>query len=130
MSDVSDFLAEGPFAVVGASNNREKYGNKVLRAYMQHGMTVYPVNPKETEVEGLPCYATLADCPAPPRGVSIITPPRVTEQVVEAAAAVGARYVWMQPGAESEQAIARAAELGLTTIANGPCVLVSLRFHD
>ena len=129
-SPTADFLAAGPFAVVGASSNREKYGNKVLRAYLQRGMTAYPINPSEKTVEGVECYPTLAECPQPPRCVSIITPPLVTERIVEAAAAVGAKYVWMQPGAESQRAIERAESLGLTVIANGPCVLVALRFHD
>lgn len=126
----ADFLSEGPFVVVGASSNREKYGNKVLRAYLQHGMTAYPVNPTETEVEGVACYPDLARCPQPPRCVSIITPPHVTERIVEEAATVGAKYVWMQPGAESQRAIERAEELGLKVIANGPCVLVALRYHE
>jgi predicted CoA-binding protein len=124
------FLQEGPFAVVGASRDREKYGNKVLRAYLQAGKPVLCVHPREREIEGQPCYPSLAALPVVPRGVSIITPPAVTEQVVKEAHRKGAKAVWMQPGAESPAAIATAQELGLEVIAGGPCVLVVLRFRE
>lgn len=127
---IEAFLAHGPYVVVGASNDREKYGNKVLRLYQQRGLKAYPVNPRETEVEGLTCYPDLASLPEPVERVSIITPPRVTERIVEEAAARGAKYLWMQPGAESATAIHRAEELGLAVVAGGPCVLVMLRYHE
>ena len=60
----------------------------------------------------------------------MITPPAVTEKLVEDIPAAGARFVWMQPGAESDQAVRRAEELGLTVIANGPCALVAMHFHE
>jgi predicted CoA-binding protein len=129
-NNIDAFLAQGPYAVVGASTDRAKYGNKVLRAYLQHGLEVFPVNPKETEIEGLPCYPDLRRLPGPVHGVSVITPPAVTEKVVESVPATAARYVWMQPGSESDAAITRAEELGLGVIARGPCVLVALGFRD
>ena len=127
---IRSFLAEGPYAVVGASRSRAKYGNKVLRCYLQHGLEVHPVHPKETEVEGVACVPCLTDLPNSVRGVSVITPPRVTERIVENLPAAGAEFVWMQPGAESDAAVARAEELGVTVIAGGPCLLVALGFHD
>lgn len=127
---IDEFLSAGPFAVVGASRDREKYGNKVLRAYLQANKKVFCVHPKETEIEGQKCYRSLADLPETPRGVSIITPPAVTEQVVGDAHQKGAQWVWMQPGAESPAAIATATALGLQVIAEGPCVLVALRYRD
>lgn len=127
---IDAFLAAPPFAVVGASKDREKYGNKVLRAYLQAGLKVYCVHPRETEIEGQPCYTALDKLPEPPVGVSIITPPKITDQVVRDAIAVGAKGVWMQPGAESDPAIAAARAAGLRVIAHGPCVLVALRFRE
>jgi predicted CoA-binding protein len=127
---IQSFLEAGPYAVVGASTDREKYGNKVLRCYQQHGKEVYPINPKESQVEGLKAYAGLADLPVKPRGVSVITPPKVTERVVEEAAALGIRQVWMQPGAESPEAVAKAESLGLEVIAGGPCLLVVLGYRE
>jgi predicted CoA-binding protein len=127
---IDAFLKSGPYAVVGASTNRDKYGNKVLRAFKQRALTVYPVNPREQEIEGLRCYPQLRQLPEPIRGLSVITPPPVTEQVVEELPASGARFIWMQPGAESDAAVAQAEELGLTVIAGGPCLLVTLGFRD
>ncbi len=127
---IQEFLAGEAFAVVGASTNREKYGNKVLRCYMQHGRTVFPINPAAPEVEGLKAFPNLASLPAPVHGVSIITPPAVTRQVVEDAARAGIRHVWMQPGAESPEAIARCSELGLNAIADGSCLLAVLGFRE
>lgn len=127
---IQAFLKAGPFAVVGASTNREKYGNKVFRCYLQNGHLAYPVHPKATEVEGRPCFASLGDLPEPVRAISVITPPPMTERIVEDAHAAGVEFIWMQPGAESPAAIQRAEELGMTVIAGGPCLLVALGFRD
>ncbi len=127
---IKSFMASGPYAVVGASSDRDKYGNKVLRAYQQHGMEVYPINPRATEIEGLKAYATLSDVPVKLRAISVITPPAVTEHVVEAAAAAGIQIIWMQPGAESSEAIRKAEALGMEVIAGGPCFLVLAHYHE
>lgn len=127
---IRDFMSGGPYAVVGASSDRDKYGNKVLRAYQQHGQEVYPINPRADEIEGLKAYPDLASLPVKVRGVSIITPPKITEQVVKDAAAAGASFVWMQPGAESDEAIRIAEGLGLEVIAGGPCYLVLAHYHE
>lgn len=127
---IDAFLSRGPYAVAGASRDRAKYGNKVLRCYLQHGKTVYPVNPHVSSVEGLASYVTLGDLPQPIHGVSVITPPEVTERIVEGLPACGASWVWMQPGAESAEAVARAESLGVGVIAGGPCLLVALGFRE
>jgi len=128
---IQDFLAAGPWAVVGASTDRSKYGNKVLRCYQQAGKSpVYPVHPKEREIEGLAAYPSLTALPERPRAVSIITPPKITEAVVEECATLGIRHLWMQPGAESPRAIERCRELGLALLAGGPCLLVVLRYRE
>ena len=125
------FLSEGPWAVVGASKDRSKYGNKVLRCYLQRGLApVYPVNPNASKVEGLVAYPSLTTLPERPRAVSIITPPAVTEDVVEEAARLGIRHLWMQPGAESALALERAELEGLDAIAGGPCLLVALGYRE
>jgi len=127
---IDAFLAAAPFAVVGASTIRSKYGNKVLRCYQQHGLEVFPINPREPEVEGLPAFPSLSELPRKPGAISLITPPAITLKVVEEAAALGIRHLWMQPGAESPEALQRAAELGLEVIAGGPCLLVVLGYHE
>ncbi len=131
---IRDFLAGDTFAVVGASTDREKYGNKVLRCYLQHGLDAHPINPKSAHVEGRTAYSDLAALAStlgrPIHGVSIITPPAISLKVIEDAARAGVKRVWMQPGAESPQAIQRAEELGLQPIAGGPCLLVVLGYDD
>lgn len=126
---IDAFLAGSPFAVVGASTDRAKFGNKALRAYQQAGLEVYPVNPSGGEIEGLTAYPDLASLPVKPHGVSIVTPPAVTERIIEQAGDLGVEHVWMQPGAESDAAVSRAAELGLNAITEA-CVLVKLRFRE
>jgi predicted CoA-binding protein len=127
---ITSFLESGPFAVVGASVDRSKYGNKVLRCYQQHGKEVYPINPRAAEVEGLKAYPSLGSLPVQPKAISVITPPAITERVVREAAAAGVKHVWMQPGAESDAAIRSAESLGLSVIAGGPCLLVVMRYHE
>ena len=127
---IDEFLNGVPHAVVGASQDRSKYGNKVLRAYLQTNRTVYPVNPTADLVEGLKAYPTLADLPEAVHGVSIITPPRVTETVVEQAGELGIKNIWMQPGAESGSAMESAERLGMNVIAGGPCLLVILGYRE
>lgn len=125
-SRIQDFLVGTSFAVVGASPDRNKFGNRVLRAYLRHGREAWPVNPSYAEVEGRPCVASLAELDAPVHGVSVITPPAVSLGVVEEAARLGLSRVWLQPGAEDEAVLARAEELGLEVLAGGPCLLVEL----
>ncbi len=127
---IQAFLASGPFAVVGASTDREKYGNKVLRCYLQHGREVYPINPRAPEVEGRKAYPSLAALPVRVPAISVITPPAATEQVVREAHAAGVKHVWMQPGAESAEAIRSAEALGMNVIAGGPCLLVVMGYHE
>jgi predicted CoA-binding protein len=127
---IQAFLASGSFAVVGASTDRSKYGNKVLRCYQQHGRKVFPVNPKAPEVEGLRAYPSLGSLPEPVAAISVITPPAATEQVVRDAHAAGVKHVWMQPGAESAEAIRTAESLGMSVIADGPCLLVVMGYQE
>jgi predicted CoA-binding protein len=127
---IESFLAQKRFAVVGASPDRAKYGNKVLRCYLQNGRDAVPVHPKEAAVEGVTAHPSLTSVPGGVGAVSVITPPAVTEKVVEEAGRLGIRHVWMQPGAESDAAVRRARELGMNVIAGGPCVLVVLGFRD
>ena len=127
---IDQFLQGSPHAVVGASRDRDKYGNKVLRAYQQKNRPVYAVNPNADQIEGEAAYPDLASLPETVHGISIVTPPQVTEAVVEQAGKLGIKNIWMQPGSESQAAISRAAELGMNVIAGGPCVLVRLGYRE
>ena len=127
---IDTFLAADAFAVVGASTKQYKYGNKVLRCYQQNQHRVVPVNPSEREIEGLACAASVSDLPDHVSSISIITPPQVTEKVVEQAISRGIKNIWMQPGAESVQAVAACEEAGINIIADGSCALVVMGYHE
>ena len=81
-------------------------------------------------VEGLAAFPDLSSLPESVHGISIVTPPQVTEQVVIEAARLGIHHVWMQPGAESKRAVELAQEAGMNVIWGGPCILVAMRFHE
>jgi predicted CoA-binding protein len=127
---IERFLGSPAYGVVGASPHRHKYGNKVLRCYQQNGRRAVPVNPNEREVEGVRCVASVLDLPDDVQSISIITPPSVTERVVEEAVRRGIRHVWMQPGAESARAVATCEAAGINVIADGSCVLVVLGYRE
>jgi predicted CoA-binding protein len=103
-------------AVIGASSNRNKFGNRALRAFRQQGYTVVPINPNETEVEGLKAYASVLDVPGTIDMASIYVPPEIGLQVIEGVAKKGIAEVWLNPGAESDALIARARALDIKPI--------------
>ena len=119
-------MSESSVAVLGASRDRRKYGNKALRAYVESGYTVYPVNPKEESIEGLKAYPTLDAIEGPIDFVSLYVPPAVGIQLLPAIAAKKPREVWLNPGSESEDLIEAAADLHLRTIV--ACSIVTLGF--
>jgi predicted CoA-binding protein len=111
-------------AVIGASNNRRKFGNRAVRAFQQQGYTVIPINPHEAEVEGLKAYASVLDVPGTIDMASIYLPPEIGEQVIEEIARKGIPEVWINPGAESDALIARARALHVQPIV--ACSIVSI----
>lgn len=113
--------------IVGASADRTKYGNKAVRAFIRGGWTVYPVNPKESTIEGLPCYASVADVPGPVDRISMYVPPAVGMKMLEAVAAKQPAEFFLNPGSEGDALVARARELGLTPIQACSIVNIGLR---
>jgi predicted CoA-binding protein len=134
MRDTEDpierFLTSPAYGVVGASSRRHKYGNKVLRCYQQNDRRAIPVNPREQVIEGAACVASVLDLPDEVKSISVITPPAVTERVVQQAIRKGISHIWMQPGAESDQAVAACEAAGINVIADGSCVLVVLGYRE
>ncbi len=130
MKNIEVFLNASTFAVAIASQDRSKYGNKVFRAIIASGHTAYPLNPTAPEVVGHPAFASIADLPVVPESLSIVTPPNVTRQVIQKAIAVGVKNIWMQPGAEDDQASRAARDAGLNVIDDGSCVLVLLAIES
>jgi hypothetical protein len=103
-------------AVLGASTDRAKFGNKAVRAYRQQGYRVFPVNPNAAEVEGLPAFASLRDVPVRPDLISVYLPPPVLLPLLPEIAAKGCDELWLNPGTESEEVLTEAARLGLNVI--------------
>lgn len=129
-NQIETFLAGKTFAVVGASTNREKYGNKVLRCYLQNNLKAYPVNKRATVIEGENCYPDLKSIPEKIDGVSVIIPPKFSLDLVKEAHELGIKNIWFQPGAESKEASEYAASVGISTIDDGSCLLVVLNYHE
>ena len=111
-------------AVIGASSNRSKFGNRAVRAFQQQGYTVVPINPHEAEVEGLKAYASVLDVPGLVDMASLYVPPHVGEQVIGDIARKGIAEVWLNPGAESDELIARARALHIQPIV--ACSIVAI----
>jgi len=124
---IADFVGRRTWAVVGASNDREKYGNRVYRVLRERGYQVYPVHPTIAEVEGDQAYSDVAALPPGVEVLDIVIPPPRVPRVLDAAKAAGITRVWLQPGAESDAVLAHAAALGLEVVAGGPCAMVSSR---
>ena len=118
-------------AIVGASSDPSKFGNKAIKAYLQRGYDVYPVNPKGGEIEGLAVSRTLADIPAARLDrISVYLPPAIGEKMLEEIAAKPHGELWLNPGSESDEVIARAEELGLDPIVACSIVDIGVSPHD
>ena len=103
-------------AVIGASSNRQKFGNRAVRAFTRQGYTVVPIHPHQREVEGLKAYGSVLDVPGPIDMASFYVPPAIGEQVIEEVARKGIQEVWLNPGAESDALVARARALSIQPI--------------
>jgi len=104
---------EKTVAIIGASTDRAKFGNKAVRAFVAQGYTVYPVNPKETEIEGIPAFKGIRDVPVRPQMISVYLPPPVLVKVLPDIAARGCDELWLNPGTESDDVLQAAGRLGL-----------------
>ena len=103
-------------AVIGASSDRSKFGNKAVRAFLNHGDEVIPINLTEPEVEGLKAYRSVLDVPGPIDMATFYVPPKVGEAVIEEVARKGIREVWLNPGADSEALAERARTLKIHAV--------------
>ena len=121
---VKKYVQEPVWAVVGASNNRAKYGNRIYLKLRAAGYRVYPVNQRESLIEGDAAYSNLLELPEAPAVVNMVVPPQEAPAVVRQAKAAGAQAVWFQPGAENAVASRWAQEHGLDVVES--CILVQL----
>jgi uncharacterized protein len=119
-------------AILGASADRSKFGNKAVRAFVARGYTVYPVNPKGGEVEGLPVYKSLAGIPEDVKldRISVYLPPAIGLKSLPEIAARGTSELWLNPGSESDELVAAAEAEGLNVIQACSIVAVGMSPHD
>jgi predicted CoA-binding protein len=103
-------------AVIGASTNRRKFGNKAVRAYAAQGYTVFPINPHEQAIEGHRAYRSVLDVPDAIDMATVYVRPEVGVRVMDEIARKGIGEVWLNPGADGDEVVARAEALGLKTI--------------
>ena len=111
-------------AVIGASGDRRKFGNRAVRAYRQQGYTVIPINPHESEVEGLKAYPSVLDVAGPIDLASLYVPPEIGVQVMDEIAQKKIPEVWLNPGADGDAVIARARALQIHPIV--ACSIVAI----
>lgn len=119
-------------AILGASADRSKFGNKAVRAFLAKGYIVYPVNPKGGEVEGLPVRQSLADIPPDVKldRISVYLPPPVGLKMLPQIVARGCNELWLNPGSESDELVAAAEKQGLNVIQACSIVGVGISPHD
>ena len=103
-------------AVLGASSDRAKFGNKAVRAFARQGYTVVPIHPREEEVEGLKAYKSVLEVPGPIDMATMYLAPAIGMRVIEEVAQKGIKEVWLNPGADSPELAERARELGLRPV--------------
>src|SRR5262245_24681240 len=119
-------------AILGASSDRSKFGNKAVRAFLTKGYTVYPVNPKGGEIEGLPVRHSLADIAPDVKldRISVYLPPAVGLKMLPQIVARGCNELWLNPGSESDELVAAAEKAGLNVIQACSIVAVGMSPHD
>jgi hypothetical protein len=111
-------------AVVGASNNPEKYGNIIVRNLKEKGYKVLPVNPKQDEIEGLPVYHSLDEIDQPVDIIDFVTPPKVTLRMLEAMAALDLKNAWLQDGSYDDEVLDFVAKAPFKTVYDA-CIMVA-----
>ena len=110
--------------IIGASSNRDKFGNKALRSFARQGYNVIPINPTEAEVEGHKAYASVLDVPGTIDMATIYVPGAIGVQVMDDLAKKGIPEVWLNPGADDRQVVEKARSLGLKTVIH--CSIIAI----
>jgi hypothetical protein len=111
-------------AIIGASSNREKFGNKALRAFAQRGYAVIPINPTESEVEGHQAFKSVLDVPGDIDLATVYVPPTVGVRVMDDLARKKVPEVWLNPGADAPAVVEKARSLGLKAVRH--CSIIAI----
>jgi predicted CoA-binding protein len=119
-------------AILGASADRSKFGNKAVRAFVAKGYDVYPVNPKGGDVEGLSMYKSLAEIPAEVKldRISVYLPPAVGLKTLPEIASRGCGELWLNPGSESDELVDAAEKQGINVVQACSIVGIGISPHS
>ncbi|EOD00697.1 CoA-binding protein [Caldisalinibacter kiritimatiensis] len=120
-----EMMEKKVWAVLGVTQNKEKYGYKIWKKLKDNGYEVYAINPKYEEIEGEKCYDSLKDLPVKPEVVDFVVPPAISSKYVDEANELGIEYLWFQPGTVDGETIDKSEELGMKIVFHD-CVLVAL----
>ena len=121
---IEEFMAQKKFAIVGATADTAKYGNEIFRNLKDRGYEVYPVNPGLKELHGIKCYPNLGEIPVKVDVVDFVVPPPVTEKILKECKELGLDRIWLQPGSESEAALAFCCDNNLKVV-HDVCVMMN-----
>ena len=117
-------LSKKVWAVAGANQNPEKFGNMIYCRLKDNGYKVYAVNPIYDKVGEDTCYKDLSSLPEVPEVIDIVVTPKRAKPIIEEAAKLGTKYIWFQPNTYDQELLNYANDLGLIYVLD--CVLVSL----
>jgi len=120
---VKDFLSQKSFAIVGSFRNETKYAYRIFKKLKEKGYSVFPINPRGGEIDGSKCYPSIKDITEYIDAVNIVTPPKVTINIIKGCKDKGIKRVWIQPGAENKQAIDFCKQNNIDVI-HGLCVML------
>ena len=121
---IKEFMAQKRFAIVGATDDTNKYGHEIFKNLKRRGYEVYPVNPRLKELEGTKCYPSLSDIPVKVDVVDFVVPPEITQEILKECKRLGFERIWLQPGSESEAAITYCLDNNLKVV-HSVCVMLS-----
>lgn len=117
------FNRKNVFVVIGASNDPEKSGYKIYKELKSRGFTVYPVNPKRETIQNDKAYPSIVNIPKKADVISIVTPPKITEKILEEVPQLKDTTIWFQPGSYNKKIIKKAKKLDIPLIYD-QCILV------
>lgn len=120
---IDDFLTQRTLALAGVSRTGKRFGHAVYEDLTRKGYRVLLIHPEVDEIGGVPCYRSIADLPARVDGLVLVVPPQQSEILVKEAHEAGIRRVWMQQGAESEDAIRYCEDHGMDVV-HGQCIMM------
>jgi uncharacterized protein len=126
---IHSMLNSKVWAVIGATDNEDKFGHKICKLLKKAGYKVFPVNPGVETVLGEKCYPSLSALPVKPDAVNFVVPPKVGEPIIAECVALGIKNVWLQPGANGDNVVNAAKTADLNVI-HKSCILVEVRKQD